>query len=152
MAAIGNLIWFLFLGGLFMGLAWILLGVLLCCTVVGLPFGIAAFRIAGFAFLPFGKELIDARLLGESRIPGTTIANVLWIVLAGIWLAIGHIVAGLGCFLSCVLILPLLLGAPAWGVAHFNLAAISFAPLGMRAVPKSIADEARRRGAGLMLR
>jgi uncharacterized membrane protein YccF (DUF307 family) len=145
MAAIGNVIWFVFLGGLVMGLGWIVLGALLCCTIIGIPFGMAAFRIAGFAFFPFGKELVDARDLGEPRIPGTALANLLWILLAGIWLAIGHVVAALACFASCVAIVPIFLGAPAWGVAHLNLAGVSLSPLGKRVIPKGMATTMRRR-------
>ena len=136
MAVIGNLIWFFFLGGFLLGAGWLLAGVLLCLTVVGIPFGQACFRISSFAFFPFGKDLVDARSVGEGRIAGTTLANVLWFLLAGLWLAIGHFVAALGCLASCLLIVPIFLGAPAWAVAHFNLAKVSLAPLGMRIVAK----------------
>jgi uncharacterized membrane protein YccF (DUF307 family) len=136
MALIGNLIWFVFLGGFLLGLGWLLAGAILCLTVVGIPFGVACFRIAGFAFFPFGKDLVDARSLGESRIAGTSVANVLWFVLAGVWLAIGHLFAAAASLASCLLIFPIFLGAPAWALAHFNLAKVSLAPLGMRVVPK----------------
>jgi uncharacterized membrane protein YccF (DUF307 family) len=139
MALLGNLIWFVFLGGFFMGLGWLLAGCILCATIVGIPFGMACFRIASFAFLPFGKDLVDVRYLGESRIAGTTIANILWFVLAGLWLAIGHVLSAIACLASCVLILPLLLGAPAWALAHLNLARVALAPLGKRIVPKGAA-------------
>src|SRR5689334_12512974 len=56
MAALGNLIWFLCLGGFFLGLGWLIAGVILCITVVGIPFGQACFRISSFAFFPFGKD------------------------------------------------------------------------------------------------
>src|SRR4051794_11144971 len=114
MALIGNLIWFFLLGGLFLGAGWLLAGALLCLTVVGIPFGLACFRIASFPFFPFGKELVDARAVGEGRVFGTGLANVLWFVLAGLWLAIGHLFAALACLASCLLILPIFLGAPAW--------------------------------------
>jgi uncharacterized membrane protein YccF (DUF307 family) len=136
MALLGNLIWFLFLGGFLLGLGWLVAGAILCLTVVGIPFGVACFRISSFAFFPFGKELVDARTLGEARIAGTGLANVLWFVLAGVWLAIGHLIASAASLVSCLLILPIFLGAPAWAMAHFNLAKVSLAPLGMRIVPK----------------
>ena len=101
---------------------------LLFLTVVGIPFGFAAFRIAGFAAFPFGKELVDSREVGEERVMGTGLANFLWIILAGIWLAISHILAGAGLCLTII-------GIP-FGFAHFRLAAVCFAPLGKRAVPK----------------
>lgn len=125
----GNIIWFVFGGGFFAWLSWLLCGVILCCTVVGIPFGIAAFRIAGFSAFPFGKELVDVRSLGEERIIGTSLANFLWIILAGIWLAIGHLLAGITCFFAFILIFPIF-----FGIAHFKLVRVCFAPLGKKPV------------------
>jgi uncharacterized membrane protein YccF (DUF307 family) len=142
MAFVGNLLWFIFGGGFFAWLGWLLLGLLLCCTVIGIPFGMAAFRIAGFAAFPFGKELVDARLIGEKRITGTGLANFLWIILAGLWLAIGHVLAGISCFLAFFLVFPIF-----FGMAHFRLAGVCFAPLGKKVVSKELAGEARKRGA-----
>ncbi|MDD4173031.1 MAG: YccF domain-containing protein [Kiritimatiellae bacterium] len=119
-----------------------LLGLLLCCTVVGIPFGMAAFRIAGFAAFPFGRELVDAQLLGEKRICGTGLANVLWIILAGLWLAIAHVLAAISCFLAFILVFPVF-----FGFAHVKLAGVCFAPLGKRPVSREVAEEARMRGA-----
>ena len=130
MALLGNIIWFIFGGGFFACLLWLLGGAILCCTVVGIPFGIAAFRIAGFSAFPFGRELVDVRTLGESRILGTGLANFLWIILAGLWLAIAHIVAAVGCFMSFFLVFPIF-----FGIAHFKLVGVCFAPLGKKAVP-----------------
>jgi uncharacterized membrane protein YccF (DUF307 family) len=141
MAFVGNLFWFL-CGGLFMALGWLILGLLMCCTIIGIPFGIASFRIASFAAFPFGKELVDARLVGEDRITGTGLANFLWIILAGFWLALGHIFSGLACFLFFFLIFPI-----AFGLAHFKLAQASFAPLGKRIVSKHLAEAAKTRHA-----
>ena len=119
-----NLLWFIVGGGFLAGAAWIGLGCLLAITVVGLPFAVAAFRIAGFAAWPFGRTLFDVRELGERPIPGTGVANVLWVVFAGVWLWISHVIAGIG---LCATII----GIP-FGFAHFRLAAVSFAPLGKR--------------------
>lgn len=91
MAFVGNLLWFIIGGGFFAWLGWLVLGLLLCCTVIGIPFGIAAFRIAGFAAFPFGKELVSNEMIGEKHIMVTGLANFLWIRLAGIWLAIGYL-------------------------------------------------------------
>ena len=140
MEFVGNLLWFIFGGGIFACLGWLLLGLLLCCTVVGIPFGIAAFRIAGFAAFPFGKELVSAEIIGEKRIVGTILANFLWIILAGIWLAIYHALTGVACFCLFFLVLPVF-----WGMAHFKLAAASFAPLGKRAVSTDMAKTAKSR-------
>ena len=146
MAFVGNLLWFVFGGGFVTCLGWLLLGLLLCCTVIGIPFGIAAFRIAGYAAFPFGKELVSAEMLGEKRILGTGFANFLWVILAGLWLAITHALAGIACFLAFFLVFPIF-----FGMAHFKLASVCFAPLGKRSVSKEIADEARRRSAGAVL-
>lgn len=128
MALILNIIWFVFGGGFVAWLLWVVLGGLLFLTVVGIPFGFASFRIAGFAAFPFGKELVDSRAVGEERVLGTGLANFLWIILAGIWLAISHILAGATLCLTII-------GIP-FGFAHFRLATVCFAPLGKRAVPK----------------
>ena len=121
-----NILWFIFGGGVLSWILWVLMGCLLFVTIIGIPFAYAAFRIAGFAAFPFGKELVDARELGDERIAGTGIANFLWIILAGIWLAISHIIVGAGLCLSII-------GIP-FGFAHFRLAAVCFAPLGKKPV------------------
>jgi len=126
MALIGNILWFVFGGGILAWFLWILAGIVLAISIVGLPFSFAAFRIARFAAFPFGKQLVDVRDLGESQITGTGIANVLWVLFAGVWLFISHAVAGVACCLSLV-------GIP-FGLAHFKLAKVSFAPLGRRVV------------------
>ncbi|MCE5184505.1 MAG: YccF domain-containing protein [Planctomycetaceae bacterium] len=139
MALIGNLLWFILGGGIFACILWFLAGLLLCITVIGIPFGLAAFRIAGFAAFPFGRELVDTRLVGGTRILGTGLANFLWIILAGLWLAIAHVLAAIGCFLSII-------GIP-FGLAHLKLAAVCFAPLGKQAVSKNLAHAAVQRSA-----
>ena len=121
-----NILWFIFGGGVLSWALWMLLGCLLFITVIGIPFAYAAFRIAGFAAFPFGKDLVDVRAMGEDRIVGTGLANFLWIILAGIWLAISHIIAGIA---LCITII----GIP-FGFAHFRLAGVCFAPLGKQAV------------------
>ena len=119
MTLILNILWFV-LGGFAAALAWLLFGVLLACTIVGIPFAVAAFRIANFAAWPFGRTLVNV----EQTIPGTGLANVLWVVLAGVWLWIAHVIVGIGYCLTII-------GIP-FGFAHFRLAAVSFAPLGKR--------------------
>ena len=126
MAFWGNMLWFVFGGGIFAWFFWVVAGILLAVTIIGLPFAIAAFRIAGFAAFPFGKELVDARLVSEERIIGTGLANFLWIIVAGLWLAISHTLAGISYCLTII-------GIP-FGIAHFKLAIVSFAPLGKRPV------------------
>lgn len=126
MVLLGNVLWFILGGGVIAACLWLLGGALLAISVVGLPFAFAALRIAGFAAFPFGRQLVDARAVGETRIVGTTIANVFWIVFAGWWLFLAHIAAGVACCATLV-------GIP-FGLAHFKLAMVSFAPLGKRVV------------------
>ena len=137
MALIGNLLWLIFGGGIPGFIAWLLCGLILCITVIGIPFGIASFRIAIFVLWPFGQELVDAERVGGRRIIGTGIANILWIILAGLWLAIFHALVGL---LDCITII----GIP-FGLANFKIAQAAFAPLGKRIVNKDMAMTARMR-------
>lgn len=134
MSTLGNFIWFIFCGGLWSAIAWYICGAFMFCTVIGIPFSAACFRIAKFAAFPFGKHLVDARMMGEKRIPGTALANFLWIIFAGLGLALTHVLCAITCLFSCILIVPIFLGAPAWAKAHLNLASVSFAPLGKRVV------------------
>jgi len=136
MAFIGNLFWFVF-GGFAGGTMWMLMGLLACCTVVGVPVGIACFRIGRFAYFPFGKQLVPAEWLGEKRIFGTGLIQLCWILLPGMALAVANAV--LGVVFCCTLV-----GIP-WGIAYFRLAAASFAPLGKRVVAKDYAEVLKRK-------
>lgn len=126
-ALIGNVLWLVWGCGIAIFLFWCIAGVLLTLTVVGFPFAVASFRIAAYSLVPFGRRLADAEEIGEQRIVGTTLANVLWIILAGWWLALIHVLWGI---LHCLYII----GIP-FGLAHFKLAKASFAPLGKRNLP-----------------
>lgn len=140
MSFAGNLLWFVFGGGFFAWLLWFMSSILFAITIIGIPFAKAAFRISVFAAFPFGRELIDGRLMGRDRIVGTGLINFLWCVLAGIWLAIAHACLGLVC--CCTII-----GIP-FGLAHFKLAKVSFAPLGKVIVSSDVAKAAIARDAG----
>lgn len=137
-----NLIWLVF-GGLLMGVAWTLFGILAAITIIGLPWAGACFRIASFTFWPFGREAVDRRLLTGRSDLGTSdlgiVGNILWLVTLGLPLAIGHIVSAVACGITII-------GIPfAW--QHLKLAAISLWPIGTEVVDARIAEEARRRAA-----
>jgi uncharacterized membrane protein YccF (DUF307 family) len=117
-----NIIW-LVLCGLWMCLAYLLAGLLLCVTVIGIPFGIAAFRIGMYALWPFGYTAVERPDAGT----GSFVGNVLWVVLAGWWLALGHVVTG-------VLLCLTVIGIP-FGIANFKLIPLSLMPLGKEIVP-----------------
>ncbi|RNF94268.1 YccF domain-containing protein [Streptomyces botrytidirepellens] len=122
MKTILNIIWLVF-SGFWMACGYVLAGLLLCITIIGIPFGIASFRIAGFALWPFGRTAVPRRDAGAASCVG----NVLWLVLAGWWLALAHIVTGV---LLCVTIIGIPLG-----IANFKLIPISLTPLGHDIVP-----------------
>lgn len=134
MAFVGNLLWFVFVG-LWLGLLWCCAGLFCLVTVVLIPFGIACFRIARFAAFPFGKDLVPAEMLGEKRIFGTGLLNLIWVICFGFWLALAHALYGI--VLCCFIVtIP-------WGIACFNISKASFAPLGNRIVTKEMAKVAR---------
>ena len=103
MSTLGNILWFV-LGGFFMGLGWWLAGALAFLSIIGIPWGRACFVIGQFTFFPFGKEAIDREELSGKRDIGTGVlgllGNIVWFVLAGWWLALGHLMSAVACFAS----------------------------------------------------
>jgi uncharacterized membrane protein YccF (DUF307 family) len=142
MGAIGNFLWFI-LGGVLMGLGWWILGALAFITIVGIPWGKACFVIGQFAFFPFGKEVVSRKDLSGKDDVGTggfgLLGNVVWFVLAGVWLAIGHVISAITCFITII-------GIP-FGVQHLKLAGIALAPIGKTIVRKELAAAARKQDA-----
>ena len=116
-----NIIW-LVLCGFWMFLGYILAGIVACILIITIPFGIASFRIAGFALWPFGRTMANRPGAGAPSFIG----NVIWFIFAGLWLAIGHLVTGLA---LCITIIGIPLA-----VANFKLIPISLAPLGKEVV------------------
>jgi uncharacterized membrane protein YccF (DUF307 family) len=116
-----NVIW-LVLAGFWMALSYVVAGIICCILIITIPFGIAAFRIAGFALWPFGRTTVPKRNAGV----GSLIGNIIWIIVAGWWLALGHLVTGA---LLCLTII----GIP-FGIANFKLIPISLTPLGTEIV------------------
>ncbi|WP_075015237.1 YccF domain-containing protein [Geodermatophilus obscurus] len=116
-----NLVW-LVLHGWLLALAYALAGVVACLFVVTIPFGIAAFRLAGFVVWPFGRTTVRAPGAGVA----SAVGNLVWFLVAGWWLALVHLVAGIAFCLTVV-------GIP-FGVASFRLAAVGLFPLGKRVV------------------
>lgn len=117
-----NIIWLVFCG-FWMAVGYAIAGVVMCVLIITIPFGLAAFRIAGYALWPFGRTTVERRDAGAASLVG----NVIWLVLAGIWLALGHIVTGVA---LCVTIIGIPLG-----IANFKLIPISLMPLGREIVP-----------------
>lgn len=118
-----NVAW-LISGGAFAGLGWLLAAAIMAITIIGLPWAFAAFRIGLYTFMPFGQDILrrpDSGIL-------STLGNIVWFVLAGWWLAIGHLVLAVSLALTII-------GLPfAW--AHLKLAGASLFPVGTLVVPR----------------
>ena len=129
-----NIAWIV-CGGLWMALGWIVAAVIMVVTIVGIPWAKAAFNIAVYTLLPFGQKAVSrADYSGQEDVgtgPLGVLGNIIWLVLAGWWLAFGHVIVA-------VLLAVTIIGIPfAW--AHLKLAGIALWPIGKMIVP---ADEA----------
>ena len=126
---LGNVIWFVF-GGLIMGLAWWLVGCLMFISIIGIPFGRACFNLGTFHLAPFGKQAMPRSAINGEHDIGTgclgNIGNVIWLLLFGWELALGHLAAAMACFVTII-------GIP-FGVQHLKLALIALFPIGMKIV------------------
>jgi uncharacterized membrane protein YccF (DUF307 family) len=117
MRALLNVIWLVF-SGFWLAIGYALAGVLMCLLIITIPFGIVAFRLAGYVIWPFGRTLVPKPSAGA----GSAIGNVLWFLLAGLWLAIAHVVTAVALAITIIGI-PLALG-------NFKLALVALAPMG----------------------
>ena len=122
MRTILNILW-LVLSGIWMAIGYVVFGLIACVTIIGIPFGVAAFRIANYALWPFGRTIVRKPTAGAF----SALGNLVWILVAGLWLAIGHVVSGI---LLCLTII----GIP-FGVANFKMVPVSLVPLGREIVP-----------------
>ena len=112
-----NIIWLVFCG-LWLAIGYVIAGVVMCILIITIPFGVAAFRLAAFTLWPFGRTLVPRPDAGAPSFIG----NVLWFLLAGLWMAIAHVVTGI---VLCLTIIGIPLG-----IADFKLAGAALAPLG----------------------
>jgi uncharacterized membrane protein YccF (DUF307 family) len=120
-----NIIW-LVLAGLWLAIAYVVAGLILCITIIGIPFGVQSFKLAGYALWPFGRVLVPS----PTRLKGfSVVANILWFVLAGWWLALAHLLTGI---LLCLTIIGIPLG-----VADFKMAGAALVPFGKEIVRTS---------------
>lgn len=124
MSLLLNLLWIVFGGGLAIAFEYLVFGVLLCLTVVGIPFGLQAFKLAGLGFLPFGKDIQEVTRSGGGAALGT-LGNVLWLVLAGVWIFVSHIGLALGLAVTII-------GIP-FALQHLKLAVLALWPFGRAA-------------------
>ena len=118
MRLLGNLLWFV-LAGFWLFCAYVGAGVVQCLTVIGIPFGIQSFKLALYAAWPFGRVVVATPAASGGL---SCLGNLIWLVLGGIWLALGHLLAGL---LLCLTII----GIP-FGVACMRMAGLALTPFG----------------------
>lgn len=137
-----NILWLVF-GGLPMAAAWLLATILMFVSIVGIPWGRACFNIFLFTLWPFGREAVDREELTGRGDLGTGplggLGNLVWLLVAGIWLGIGHLLAAIADALTII-------GIP-FAIQHLKLAGVSLWPVGKTVVDKDAAIAARRRRA-----
>lgn len=129
MRLIGNVLW-LVLSGFWLAVSFAIAGLVMFVLIVTIPFGIASFRLAAYSLWPFGRTVVDKPTAGAM----STLGNVLWFLLAGLWIAIAAVVSGVALCLTII-------GIPL-GLASFKIAAVALFPLGKDIVT---VDEAHRR-------
>jgi uncharacterized membrane protein YccF (DUF307 family) len=117
-----NIVW-LVLAGLWLALGYAIAGVIMCILIVTIPFGLQAFKLAGYSLWPFGRTVVKRPDAGAPSLIG----NILWLVLAGWWLALGHVITGI---LLCITIIGIPLG-----LGNFKMIPISLWPFGREIVP-----------------
>jgi uncharacterized membrane protein YccF (DUF307 family) len=124
MSFLGNLIWLIF-GGFLVFIEYMVAGFLLCLTIIGIPFGIQAFKLASLALWPFGTTIGM-----KSYAPGclSTIMNLIWLLIGGIWIALTHLVFG-------ILLGITIIGIP-WAKQHFKLVSLAITPFGREIISK----------------
>ena len=125
MRVVLNVFWLVF-GGLFIALGYAVAGIICFILIVTIPFGIASFRMANYALWPFGRELVRRPTAGVA----STVGNVIWLIVAGWWLALGHITTAVAQFVTII-------GIPL-GLANIKLVPVSLFPLGheIRDIPE----------------
>lgn len=120
-----NIIWLVF-AGIELAIGYAIAGAVMCVTIIGIPFGIQAFKLAAFALLPFGRAVVPNP---DSSAIASTIGNVIWLLLAGWWLALAHILFGI---VLCITII----GIP-MGIACFKMVGMALWPFGRRVVDRA---------------
>lgn len=122
MRLIGNIIWLLF-GGLITTIEYIVGGLIMCLTIIGIPFGLQAFKLAELAIWPFDKTIQY-----KPSAPGclSTLMNLIWIIVAGFWIAATHLLFGI--------LLTLTIAGIPWARQHFKLMSLALTPFGREVV------------------
>ncbi|WP_166849280.1 YccF domain-containing protein [Isoptericola sp. BMS4] len=133
MKALLNIIWLVF-GGFVLALGYVAAGIVCCLLIVTIPWGIASFRIAGYALWPFGRTVVDKPSAGAWSVLG----NVIWVIVAGWWLVVGHVVTAVAQAVTII-------GIPL-AIANIKLIPVSLLPLGKDIVPSDARYPTYQRG------
>lgn len=118
MKTLGNILWLL-LAGLWLALGYVIAGILNFIFIITIPFAIQSFKLAGYALWPFGRVVVKRAERDQSL---SLVANIIWFLMSGLWLALGHVIAGILFFITII-------GIP-FGVANFKMAGLALAPFG----------------------
>jgi uncharacterized membrane protein YccF (DUF307 family) len=123
-----NVLWIVLGGGFVIWLEYLVGGLILCLTIVGIPFGVQCFKIAGMGLVPFGKEVVEDPSSAGAGCLGL-LMNVLWFLVAGLWICLSHIGLALACAVTII-------GIP-FALQHVKLAVLALSPFGkgVRALP-----------------
>ena len=117
---LGNILWFI-LCGFWQGISWLLVGLLWCITIVGIPVGLQCFKLSRMYFFPFGKEIIY-----DNIGVGSTLLNIVWLIFGGLALALGCVISGILCCMTIIFI--------PFGLQSFKIARLALFPFGARIV------------------
>ncbi|CAN5510796.1 YccF domain-containing protein [soil metagenome] len=118
MSTIGNLIWIIF-GGIIIFIEYVVASLVLCLTIIGIPFGLQTFKLAAVALWPFGKEIVTSE---RSNGCLSLLMNIIWLIFGGIWIALTHLAFG-------ILFAITIIGIP-FALQHFKLAGLALTPFG----------------------
>jgi len=119
MSLLGNILWIVLGGGLFLFLEYFLAGLVLCLTIIGIPFGVQCVKLSLLALLPFGKEIRHSELKAGCL---STVMNLIWILIGGVWIALTHLIFAVLCAITII-------GIP-FAKQHLKLATLSLMPFG----------------------
>lgn len=119
MRLLGNILWIVLGGGVFIFLEYLIGGLILCLTIIGIPFGVQCIKLSVLGLVPFGKEIVNKPSASGCL---AVVMNVLWIIVGGFWLAVTHLVFGLICAITII-------GIP-FAQQHMKLASLSLVPFG----------------------
>ncbi len=138
MSFILNILWLIF-GGFIMAVGWVVVGIIMAVSIIGLPWFVAAMNMAHLSLLPFGREVVNREILSGREDIGTgplgVVGNIIWFLFGGIWLALGHI------FWAIALAVTII-GIP-FAFQHVKLAGLALAPIGKIVINKDHIPSAR---------